>query len=102
MTINQRLMTADELFRLPDDGLRHELIRGVLRTMAPTGWEHGEHTSVLDASLGAYVRDASRTLDRKSTRLNSSHRTNSYAVFCLKKKKKDAGERREIEVDAPL
>src|SRR5437773_9388245 len=26
-------------------------------------------------------------LDRKSTRLNSSHITNSYAVFCLKKKK---------------
>src|SRR6266705_5626359 len=25
--------------------------------------------------------------DRKSTRLNSSHRTSSYAVFCLKKKK---------------
>src|SRR5207248_9758273 len=25
--------------------------------------------------------------DRKSTRLNSSHRTRSYAVFCLKKKK---------------
>src|SRR5438094_6043890 len=28
------------------------------------------------------------TIDRKSTRLNSSHRTISYAVFCLKKKKK--------------
>src|SRR5690554_7653055 len=28
-------------------------------------------------------------LDRKSTRLNSSHVRNSYAVFCLKKKKKD-------------
>src|SRR5207248_11590610 len=27
------------------------------------------------------------TTDRKSTRLNSSHRTISYAVFCLKKKK---------------
>src|SRR5574343_928833 len=26
--------------------------------------------------------------DRKSTRLNSSHITNSYAVFCLKKKNK--------------
>src|SRR5207248_8070733 len=26
--------------------------------------------------------------DRKSTRLNSSHRTTSYAVFCLKKKKR--------------
>src|SRR5207248_4637479 len=34
--------------------------------------------------------DASGELerDRKSTRLNSSHRTISYAVFCLKKKKK--------------
>src|SRR5438094_7509922 len=28
------------------------------------------------------------SVDRKSTRLNSSHRTISYAVFCLKKKKK--------------
>src|SRR5437870_10882526 len=30
----------------------------------------------------------SRRLDRKSTRLNSSHVAISYAVFCLKKKKK--------------
>src|SRR5260221_10532472 len=29
-----------------------------------------------------------RTGDRKSTRLNSSHTVISYAVFCLKKKKK--------------
>src|SRR5437868_8961831 len=29
-----------------------------------------------------------RPLDRKSTRLNSSHVSISYAVFCLKKKKK--------------
>src|SRR5437879_13684096 len=28
-------------------------------------------------------------IDRKSTRLNSSHRCISYAVFCLKKKKKN-------------
>src|SRR3712207_8197506 len=31
---------------------------------------------------------ASPTSDRKSTRLNSSHANISYAVFCLKKKKK--------------
>src|SRR6266568_5901599 len=31
-----------------------------------------------------------RRLDRKSTRLNSSHSSISYAVFCLKKKKKRA------------
>src|SRR5258708_18546078 len=29
-----------------------------------------------------------RSIDRKSTRLNSSHQIISYAVFCLKKKKK--------------
>src|SRR5437762_10586745 len=32
---------------------------------------------------------AATTADRKSTRLNSSHRCISYAVFCLKKKKKN-------------
>src|SRR2546429_9282366 len=34
-------------------------------------------------------RRCSRARDRKSTRLNSSHGYISYAVFCLKKKKKD-------------
>src|SRR5438067_4622059 len=34
------------------------------------------------------VAEASDGLDRKSTRLNSSHVSISYAVFCLKKKKK--------------
>src|SRR5438309_6026199 len=32
---------------------------------------------------------ARRARDRKSTRLNSSHSSISYAVFCLKKKKKE-------------
>src|SRR5690606_40038607 len=32
---------------------------------------------------------AQMTVDRKSTRLNSSHVKSSYAVFCLKKKNKD-------------
>src|SRR5688572_33048318 len=34
------------------------------------------------------LRSASASRDRKSTRLNSSHSQISYAVFCLKKKKK--------------
>src|SRR5438094_10597133 len=37
-------------------------------------------------NVGRQLRD--RWVDRKSTRLNSSHRTISYAVFCLKKKKR--------------
>src|SRR5258708_29571929 len=39
----------------------------------------GQHTPVLLAGF--------ELLDRKSTRLNSSHQIISYAVFCLKKKK---------------
>src|SRR5699024_12480091 len=38
---------------------------------------------------GRYRRRLSQLGDRKSTRLNSSHVSISYAVFCLKKKKKD-------------
>src|SRR3712207_7587904 len=34
-----------------------------------------------------YLLEQARVLDRKSTRLNSSHANISYAVFCLKKKK---------------
>src|SRR5688572_32508081 len=37
---------------------------------------------------GRSIATAFRRADRKSTRLNSSHSQISYAVFCLKKKKK--------------
>lgn len=50
------LMTADELLRRPDDGQRHELIAGELRTMAPTGDEHGGLTAQFTIALGHYVR----------------------------------------------
>src|SRR5256885_8813521 len=36
----------------------------------------------------SYTRARAECTDRKSTRLNSSHLVISYAVFCLKKKKK--------------
>src|SRR5689334_19284336 len=40
--------------------------------------------------LGCFVQSTCTDgLDRKSTRLNSSHSSISYAVFCLKKKKKN-------------
>ncbi|MDP8923370.1 MAG: Uma2 family endonuclease [Chloroflexota bacterium] len=55
MAIQPKLMTADELLRLPRDGKRHELVRGELRTMPPAGFEHGKWTSILDRSLGNFV-----------------------------------------------
>src|SRR5215468_9415639 len=53
------------------------------------------------ASLGT---SASACADRKSTRLNSSHITISYAVFCLKKKKKtwDVARRRQEQISGLL
>src|SRR5690242_20944438 len=56
-------------------------------------------TASTDAQLKAEIYSYSRArglfagaaLDRKSTRLNSSHMSISYAVFCLKKKKEDLG-----------
>src|SRR3712207_8849034 len=62
---------ADEYGGVPDDRPRRrrhqELQRLVSRTSRP--------------------RPGYGSLDRKSTRLNSSHANISYAVFCLKKKK---------------
>src|SRR6266480_7371155 len=48
----------------------------------PGEWLRGPHG-------GAARAAARRRRDRKSTRLNSSHMSISYAVFCLKKKKKE-------------
>src|SRR3712207_7274901 len=44
------------------------------------------------------AHDANFRVDRKSTRLNSSHANISYAVFCLKKKKKTIRQTRQFNV----
>src|SRR6266480_5192150 len=44
--------------------------------------------SVAPTPAGEQLIGRLRPADRKSTRLNSSHMSISYAVFCLKKKKK--------------
>src|SRR3712207_9591157 len=41
-----------------------------------------------DAEIVGLAEELGARLDRKSTRLNSSHANISYAVFCLKKKKR--------------
>src|SRR5437870_11394296 len=41
----------------------------------------------LPSSGNMWVKESVNFIDRKSTRLNSSHVAISYAVFCLKKKK---------------
>src|SRR5699024_12291416 len=54
----------------------------------PTGWELAPVMDglMIVAEICLFLMGAF-TLDRKSTRLNSSHVSISYAVFCLKKKK---------------
>src|SRR5256885_8411070 len=56
---------------------------GIALPILPGG-ERGEQ----DAGLVVVEGGGAGGVDRKSTRLNSSHLVISYAVFCLKKKKK--------------
>src|SRR3712207_7611821 len=51
-------------------------------------WD-GSSGSRCPSTLGKVAMVPSLSLDRKSTRLNSSHANISYAVFCLKKKTQD-------------
>src|SRR5437762_11356680 len=66
----------------PYTTLFRSLIRPAPTTALICGWAQDVCAA---ADVGA---SASTAADRKSTRLNSSHRCISYAVFCLKKKKK--------------
>src|SRR5438132_8572790 len=51
----------------------------------------------IQSSGSSAIAEAS-VADRKSTRLNSSHTVISYAVFCLKKKKKKIKEKPHLKV----
>src|SRR3712207_8032669 len=71
-----RYMTAEMQERFRDDST----CRGI--------WAGAEVATSQDLSGYFLARCAELYLDRKSTRLNSSHANISYAVFCLKKKNK--------------
>src|SRR2546430_12106236 len=68
-------LECDEAFTTAD-GVRR--VRTVFQV-----WRRGEADRVLERRPD---RHADFDIDRKSTRLNSSHSQISYAVFCLKKK----------------
>ena len=53
--VTSRLMTIEEFAVLPDDGWRHELLRGELRRMPGGGLEHGGIGSKLDRRHGIFV-----------------------------------------------
>lgn len=55
-TLETKLITADELLRMPDDGFRYELVKGELLRMSPTGTRHGEVTMNLAAPLHRHVK----------------------------------------------
>jgi Uma2 family endonuclease len=55
-TTQTHLMTAEELGNLPDEPLRHELIKGELLTMPLTKNEHGRVAANLTIILGQHVR----------------------------------------------
>src|SRR2546427_1503206 len=69
--------------------LKHQIPHTVAQADA-TVFELGQRPVVGlgGIALGRVGQQGFRTQDRKSTRLNSSHSQISYAVFCLKKKKR--------------
>src|SRR5437773_5606830 len=74
------------LFRSPLDQGTEGLELPGGGVVEPAGHDEHRHIDRL-GPLGG-LREPPGRRDRKSTRLNSSHITISYAVFCLKKKKK--------------
>ena len=55
-TTQQKLITADELLAMPDDGYRYELIRGVLIQKMPPGDRHGIAAICTGAEFLNYAR----------------------------------------------
>src|SRR5438309_3490206 len=64
-----------------------DLAREVAGVVAGQKGDGGRHLPRLGGSTERLARGQPVEQDRKSTRLNSSHSSISYAVFCLKKKK---------------
>jgi Uma2 family endonuclease len=56
MTSTTQRSTASELFEMPDDGFRYELVKGELRKMSPAGWEQGEVVINISLLLARYVK----------------------------------------------
>ena len=54
-TTNAKLMTAEELLNMPKDGYRYELVRGVLKKMAPVGHTGGFYELRIGRLLAVYV-----------------------------------------------
>ncbi|HEY3080225.1 MAG TPA: Uma2 family endonuclease [Chloroflexota bacterium] len=57
MAVERKPMTAEELWAMPNDGMRHELVEGELRTMPPTGWEHGRYEVGISYRLSRWLDD---------------------------------------------
>ena len=56
MTTSKKLLTADDLMAMPDDGKRHELVQGELITMPPSSDDHGFVGAEVSLQIGTFVR----------------------------------------------
>src|SRR3712207_7360578 len=77
------------LFRSLVAESRSHLLERRRRVLDGVVQQRGDERLGVEPHAGADLGDADRMddeVDRKSTRLNSSHANISYAVFCLKKK----------------
>src|SRR5690242_21320695 len=84
----RRLFEAGaDIFRINMSHTPHDKMRELVATIRNVESSYGRPIGILVDLQGPKLRLGAFEGDRKSTRLNSSHMSISYAVFCLKKKK---------------
>src|SRR5438477_9817182 len=76
------------IFFFFNDTATTEIYTLSLHDALPISFQRGRRSAGHVAGIFEFHHAGGGTGDRKSTRLNSSHMSISYAVFCLKKKKK--------------
>src|SRR5699024_11290219 len=89
------MLTVQAPSGLPEVTAGADLSALLMPLLGGLAWPDGS-VGVADTDIvvlaSKVVAKAEGRLDRKSTRLNSSHVSISYAVFCLKKKKRNEQE----------
>src|SRR5438477_6908210 len=90
LAIERHARSSEPDQRMEPKGAQRNLVEQTNEIIASSCMGHLVQQDSMELSLIEQSIDTHRkqdNLDRKSTRLNSSHMSISYAVFCLKKKK---------------
>ena len=95
MVTATRYVTAEELWNMPDDGYRYELVRGELRKSMPPGYVHDEYSGNIYDSIRHYVipNGLGRAYFYVGFRLHPDHVRAPDTAFVTRERREAAGTR---------